>query len=556
MWEVAAPVAVHSARRSAAQEEIYVSRIATWWSGRSSRVKVLAPAGLGAVVALVVGLVGLSSLSESAATSQRIYSKNLHAVKVLGEISVTRKSISLSVRDILLAGDGPDQKATLDEYAEHQATFDALLDDYLATGVTPANEERVAKIREMLDRYIADVDAKLGPLAERQQLDRWLQVNNEEVSVTADQISADLGEIIASEDAAAAASAAKAEASYEDQRRLSLVVLVVGLLSALAFALLVARGVTSSIRRLQGALRRLAEGDMTASTGVTSTDEVGEMAADLETARESLRGSLRELGDNIQVLTSAAEEMSAVAAQLNGSAEESSSQAQTVSSAAEQVSVNVQTVAAGSEQMGSSIREIAQNASDAARVASRAVGTAESTTRTIAKLGESSAEIGDVIAVITAIAKQTNLLALNATIEAARAGEAGKGFAVVANEVKELAEETAKATEDIGRRVQLIQEDTSSAVVAIEEISTTISSISDYQNSIASAVEEQTATTNEISRNVAEAATGASEIARNVVTVAAAADETNAAAGNTTAAAGDLARMAEQMRGLVGRFRV
>jgi methyl-accepting chemotaxis protein len=527
----------------------------TWWSGLSIRTKVLAPAALGAVVALVIGLVGLASLSDSAATSQRIYGENLHRVKVLGEISVTRKSISLSVRDILLVGDGEAKQATLDEYAEHQATFLSLLDEYAATGITAANAERVETIREMLDLYLSEVDTKLGPIAERQDLGLWLKVNNEEVSLTAEEISSALGEIIASEDAAAAASAEEAQASYEAQRTLSVAVLVVGVLAALAFAFAVARGVTSSIRRLQEALRRLAEGDLTASAGVTSGDEVGQMAADLETARESLQGSLRVLGDNVEGLSSAAEAMASVAGQLSGSAEESSTQAQLVSSAAEQVSVNVQTVATGSEEMGSSIREIAQNASDAARVASQAVESAGATTRTITKLGESSAEIGNVIAVITAIARQTNLLALNATIEAARAGEAGKGFSVVANEVKELAEETARATEDIGRRVQLIQEDTSSAVVAIEEISQTIDRISDYQNSIASAVEEQTATTHEISRNVAEAATGASEIARNVVTVAAAADETNAASGNTTTAARDLAEMAVQMRTLVGRFR-
>ena len=197
-----------------------------------------------------------------------------------------------------------------------------------------------------------------------------------------------------------------------------------------------------------------------------------------------------------------------------------SAQSGIVASAAGQVSTNVQTVSAGSEQMGSSIREIAQNATEVARVAAQAVTAADATTATVAKLGESSLEIASVVKVITSIAEQTNLLALNATIEAARAGEAGKGFAVVANEVKELAQETAKATQDITERVQAIQTDTEGAVRAIGEISSIIGLINDSQSTIAAAVEEQTATTTEMNRNVSEAAVSAARIAENIDAVA------------------------------------
>jgi methyl-accepting chemotaxis protein len=172
----------------------------------------------------------------------------------------------------------------------------------------------------------------------------------------------------------------------------------------------------------------------------------------------------------------------------------------------------------------------------------------------VAKLGESSAEIGNVIKVITSIAEQTNLLALNATIEAARAGEAGKGFAVVANEVKELAQETAKATEDIARRVEAIQHDTGAAVTAIEEISSIVGQISDRQTTIASAVEEQTATTTEMSRSVQEAAGGTGQIAENITSVSTAADSTTQALTQTRSAVDELSRMAAELRTTVGRF--
>jgi methyl-accepting chemotaxis protein len=270
---------------------------------------------------------------------------------------------------------------------------------------------------------------------------------------------------------------------------------------------------------------------------------------------EELRTTVASIAGNATALGGSAEELNAVSTEMGANAEETSAQANVVSAAAEQVSKNVQTVATGVEEMSASIREIAGNATQAAKVAQEAVKVAENTNSTITKLGESSSEIGKVIKVITSIAEQTNLLALNATIEAARAGEAGKGFAVVANEVKELAKETAKATEEIGQKIDAIQSDTRSAVEAIGQISQVIDQINDISNTIASAVEEQTATTNEISRNVAEAAKGSGEIAQNITSVAKAAQSTTQGASNTQQAAAELARMAAELQQLVARFK-
>lgn len=262
-----------------------------------------------------------------------------------------------------------------------------------------------------------------------------------------------------------------------------------------------------------------------------------------------------EVTDISQFLASAAEELTATSQQMSANAEETSAQANVVSAASDQVNKNLQTVSAGTEEMGASIREIAKNATEAAKIATSAVKLAEQTNQTVTKLGDSSTEIGQVIEVITSIAQQTNLLALNATIEAARAGEAGKGFAVVANEVKELAKETAKATEDISRKIEGIQTDTKGAVDAIASITAVITEVNNISSTIATAVEEQNATTNEMARNLSDAARGSGEIVHNVAGVAEAAQNTTRGATDTQKAASELARMATSLRDLVARLK-
>ena len=268
---------------------------------------------------------------------------------------------------------------------------------------------------------------------------------------------------------------------------------------------------------------------------------------------EGMKVTIATVSTNAQALSSAAEELTAVSQQMSSNSEETAAQSNVVASAAEQVSKNVATVATSAEEMSASVKEIAKNANDAARVATEAVVVASNTNKTIAKLGESSIEIGKVIKVITSIAQQTNLLALNATIEAARAGEAGKGFAVVANEVKELAKQTASATEEISQKIEAIQADTKGAVTAIDQISKVIGQINDISSTIASAVEEQSATTNEIARNANEAAKGSTEISKNIANVGIAAKNTTEGANNTLSAATELSKLAADLKSVVDK---
>jgi methyl-accepting chemotaxis protein len=313
--------------------------------------------------------------------------------------------------------------------------------------------------------------------------------------------------------------------------------------------------VITRVKDLLTAVNAATAGDLTQEITVKGADPMGQVGEGLTRFFASLRKMINGIGQNATSLASASEELTSISTQMSANAEETNAQAGVVSAASEQVSKNIQTVATAAEEMTASIKEIAKSATQSAQVANTAVKVAEKTNSTISKLGESSVEISKVIKVITSIAQQTNLLALNATIEAARAGEAGKGFAVVANEVKELAKETAKATEEISKKIEAIRTDTKASVDAIAEIGTIINQINDISNTIAGAVEEQTATTNEMTRNITECAKGSSEIAQNVTGVATAAKSTAEGATNTSQASAELARMSTELQGMVGHFK-
>ncbi|AEV85837.1 Methyl-accepting chemotaxis protein mcpA [Actinoplanes sp. SE50] len=347
-------------------------------------------------------------------------------------------------------------------------------------------------------------------------------------------------------------------AAADDMRRNLLLAAGLAFLAAGAVAWAIGTGLARPIHRLRDRLVEIAAGDsdLTQRVDQDRRDEIGELGAAFNRFTAKIADVVRRIGEKAEGVSAAADALTGVSERMRGTADDSAGRAAQVSDTADQVSGNIQTIAAGSEEMNAAIREISASTMEAAQVSLRAAEAAQASTASVTKLGESSTEIGQVVRLITAIAEQTNLLALNATIEAARAGETGKGFAVVAGEVKQLAQDTGRATGDITSRVETIQSDALAAADAIREIAEVVDRIHELQSTIASAVEQQTATTHEMTRNVAEAAGGSAAIAGTIGAVADAVHETNVGSQATGRAAQELAELAGELRSLVGQFRV
>ncbi|MGK5681392.1 methyl-accepting chemotaxis protein [Actinoplanes sp. URMC 104] len=515
----------------------------------SLRTKIGAAVTVGTLSGVLVGGVALYTLhahNKDAATAQRetiavdaaagAFAKNIESFG--GNQSALR--LYPSLRESLLQNQEANKAAIADALATLRAAY---------AGDRTGTDE--------VEKAAGDWKAFLDFLQEDQTGRTPVQL--QEAVATYNRLYAALGQ---DQQALAARAAANSEAAVkaaeDDTTRATwtiVALLVLGVLASLWLGFRVAGRVRSTVGAVGRVAEGLAEGDLTRTSGVTVRDEVGRMALSLDQAVSRLREDVVTLAGNASTLHAAAGQLTAVSGAVDSAASEASVQAGTVAAAADAVSNNLQVVSAGSQEMGSAIRDISVSTTEASEVAVQAVEVASATNTIVARLGESSSEIASVVKTITAIAEQTNLLALNATIEAARAGESGKGFAVVAGEVKDLAQETAKATEDISRRVQAIQSDTGGAVTAIGEISAIIERINGIQMTIASAVEEQTATTQEMNRTLSEAAAGAGDIAATIGGVSEATQRTTASVGETRHAADDLATTASQLQSLVARFR-
>ena len=523
--------------------------------------KILGLIAVALLVTALVAVVGQRALGDVQSTSERmstVTSQRMRAaITARAEFALFRRLII----QVALATTPEKRQAAAKDARTNYENTQTDLDEIEKLGVSAEDRALIEDTIRPNRQQTWAVWEKLQPTAMRGDLsgDEFrafgVRIDNE-LNPPADKVRAGLAQLAGNASDELKAETAHAKSTKAAAVRTLWIFTLLGSVLLVLVGLGISRMVASGIGRVRDSLVALAAGDLTTDAKVDTRDEVGQMALALAEAQASLRDAMREITGTSTRLASSAEELSAVSAQVASNSEETSAQASSLAATAGQVSGNVQTVASGAEEMSASIREIASSSAEAVRVAAGAVSEAVTATETVAKLGQSSAEIGNVIKVITSIAEQTNLLALNATIEAARAGAAGKGFAVVADEVKQLAQETARATEDISQRVETIQSDAEAAVAAIARISATIEDVNSYQTTIASAVEEQTATTSEITRSVSEAAGGSASIASDVESVATAAASSAQGIEETQRAANELAGMSADLSQLVSRFRI
>jgi methyl-accepting chemotaxis protein len=512
------------------------------------RLKLYGLGLLGALASLIAGFTGIYGVSRILTRIEDIdgtsYAVRPH-VEAAAFLDLSRNDVSK-----MLTFSGPAQENAVSELAEHGKLFR----DRLATALSNARDPQIRAAFEAEkkggDDYLAKVSqiteqreniAKAGPLVgpllqSYQDLRASMDENNDKLQSASQKADADARRVVTT---------AK--------------ITIVGVCAIASVLIsLIAVGTTRDIdRRLAKLiqwLKQMAAGDLTLKVQDLKKDELSEIAHWFKDSLARLREAIAKVAASAGSVTVAVEGLKTVSEQMSSNSEQTTQQAGIAATTTDEVSRNLQTVATGTEQMNNSIREISKNARDASEVSRQAVSVAQSANDLILKLGKSSAEIGQVIRMITEVAEQTNLLALNATIEAARAGEAGKGFAVVAGEVKELAKQTGKATEEIRTKIEMIQQDTKGSVEAIATIGTIIGQINQITGVISSEVEQQNSTTSEIARNIAEGAKGSCEIAKNISGVAEAAGNTSSGARELKSATLELGQMSSQLKELVSQF--
>jgi methyl-accepting chemotaxis protein len=546
--------------------------------------KIAVPATIVALVAIGIVVQASMALSDLSATAASLVDGNAMRVQYSLQAESNFNSAAVSEKNVILSGS--DSKAIASNVEAYGKATDATLNaiDQLATITTAPEQRQLIETMRTAVKDRKEASAKVfelvgaGKMEEAFTYSRNVAAKHRQTAIEA------VAKLIAINVDSMRSARDRSVATADHTRLLLVIGASIGLLLAFGILGWIAFGqIAQPLWRMTLEMTKLAGGDLDISVvGAGRTDEVGGLAKSLvvfkdnaltarrleaEQHEEQIRKEARQrtvegyiatfdvqVSEALQALTAASVEMHATAGSMTATAEETSRQATAVANASTEASSNVQTVAVATEELHASISEISRQVAQASETANLAVAETERTNATVEGLAAAAQKIGEVVSLIQNIASQTNLLALNATIEAARAGESGKGFAVVATEVKALATQTAKATEDISAQIAAIQHETGNAVTAIKTIGTTIGQMSEIATAIAAAVEQQSAATRDISQNIQEVSRGTSEVSANVGSVNEAANETGAAATEVLTAANDLSHQSEKLRADVSTF--
>ena len=536
-----------------------MSGLTSWLSDRSIRLKVLIPVLMAAAGIGVVASSGLAAMSDAGDRTRTMYEHTARPLNDLVTLRDMQGDSRVEVREVIILAPGKAQDAVVATMHETDATLDGAIAAYVAHHGTldAPRAALVEQARAGIAQWRRIRDERLLPLVRAGNAAGGAALLAADGPL--DRANSALGDALdtltESETAEGELTQRAVDTEQRTQRDRMMIISLVAVITALLVGFVVARAVVRPLLQVRTVLAGLADGDLTGDPGVTSRDEVGQMASALGSANVALRRTVGTIVRSAGTLSGAAEQLAAGSRQIVRRVTESAAQATVVANSADSASLSITAVTAGAAEMGAAIGEIARRSAEAARVANDAVDIVTGTSATVEELGRSSADIEQVLKAITSIAAQTNLLALNATIEAARAGAAGKGFAVVAGEVKELAQQTATATEDIAGRITAIQTTSAEATTAISRIGEVIQEINDHQKAIAAAVEEQTATTGEMSRSVADAAEASTRVAATVTSVAEAARATETEIVTSQTVISTVTGLSGELQDLVKHFR-